>query len=63
VKTDSCYPGPPAQTRGDALGNAEAETHDANRRSESARELPAYIRDHVDLPEDIVSKIEAVLRE
>jgi hypothetical protein len=47
----------------DAVGDAEAREHAANRRSEAARELLAYIRDHVDLPEDIVSKIEAMLRE
>jgi hypothetical protein len=47
----------------DALGDAETREHDANRRTETARELLVYIRDHVDLPEDIVSKIEAVLRE
>ena len=47
----------------DALGDAEAREHAANRRSEGMRELLAYIRDHVDLPDDVVSKIEAVLRE
>jgi hypothetical protein len=29
----------------------------------TARELLAYIGDHVELPEEIVSKIDAVLRE
>jgi hypothetical protein len=47
----------------DAIGDAEAREHDANRRSETARELLAYIRDHVELPDDIASKIDAVLRE
>jgi hypothetical protein len=47
----------------EAIGDAETREHDANRRSETMRELLAYIRDHVDLPEDIISKIDVILRE
>ena len=46
----------------DALAVAEAETHHARRQNEAARELLAYIRDHVELPDDIIVKIDAVLR-
>ncbi len=46
----------------DALAVAETETHDARRQVEALRELIAFIRDHVDLPDDIAAKIDAVLR-
>jgi hypothetical protein len=47
----------------DKVGEAEAETHTARRQVEALRELLALIRDHVRLPEDIVAKIDAALRE
>jgi hypothetical protein len=47
----------------DKVGEAEAETHTARRQVEVLRELVAFIRDHIDLPEDIAAKIDAVLRE
>jgi hypothetical protein len=47
----------------DKVGEAEAETHAARRQVEAMRELLALIRDHVDLPDDIVAKIDAILRE
>jgi hypothetical protein len=47
----------------DAIGEAEAETHNARRQVEALRELLALIRGHVDLPEEIVAKIDAALRE
>jgi hypothetical protein len=46
----------------DAIGDAVAETHDARRQVEALRELLSLIRDAVDLPEDIVAKIDAALR-
>jgi hypothetical protein len=45
------------------VGEAEAETHDARRQVEAMRELLVLIRDHVDLPDDIIAKIDAALRE
>jgi hypothetical protein len=46
----------------DALGDAEAETHTVRHQVEALRELLALIRDAVDLPEEIVAKIDAALR-
>jgi hypothetical protein len=46
----------------DKVGEAEAETHAARRQVETMRELLVLIRDHVDLPADIVAKIDAILR-
>jgi hypothetical protein len=46
----------------DALAVAGTETHHARRENEAARELLTYIRDHVELPDDIIVKIDAVLR-
>ena len=41
---------------------AETETRHARRETEVLRELLAYIRDHVELPDDLVGKIDAILR-
>jgi hypothetical protein len=46
----------------DALGDAEAATHTARREVETLRELLDHIRNHVELPADIITKIDAVLR-
>ena len=46
----------------DALAVAETETHDARRQVEALRELIAFIRDHVELPDDVVAKIDAIVR-
>ena len=46
----------------EAVGEAEAERHAARREVEALRGLLAYIRDHLDLHEDIAAKIDAVLR-
>jgi hypothetical protein len=43
------------------VGEAEAPEHDARRQVEALRELLVLIRDHVDLPDDIVAKIDAIL--
>jgi hypothetical protein len=52
----------PRDSMFEAIGEAEAETHDARRQVESLRELLAFIRDHVELPEDIIAKIDVILR-
>jgi hypothetical protein len=46
----------------EAVAEAESETHTARREVEALRELLALIRDAVELPDDIVAKIDAVLR-
>jgi hypothetical protein len=46
----------------DAIGEAEAATHDARRQIEALRELLALVRNHIDLPEAIAAKIDAALR-
>jgi hypothetical protein len=45
----------------EAVADAEAREHTARREVEMLRELLALIRDHVELPDEIVSKINAVL--
>jgi hypothetical protein len=52
----------PPDSMFEAIGEAEAETHGARRQVEALRELLAFIRDHVELPEDIITKIDAILR-
>jgi hypothetical protein len=52
----------PADPMLEKVGEAEAETHAARRQLEAVRELLAYIRDHVALPEDVAAKIDELLR-
>jgi hypothetical protein len=46
----------------EAVADAEAETHSARRQVETLRELIAAIRDAVELPDELVARIDAVLR-
>lgn len=54
--------GPKENPHIEALADSEVREHEARRQIEALRELLGLIRDAIDLPEDIVAKIDAALR-
>jgi hypothetical protein len=53
---------PKADPMIEAVADAEAAEHTARRQIEALRELLAVIRDSVELPDEIITKIDAALR-